>query len=89
MVIVLIKMYHIDDALITIDKAIEIDPRNPEAWYLKGMVLGTLGRYTDALPAFDKVIGLESNNEKAWHNKGASLLNLGRFEEALPLLRRR
>jgi Flp pilus assembly protein TadD len=43
-----------EEALDALDKATELNPKDSEAWYRKGMVLQTLGKEEEALKAFDK-----------------------------------
>ena len=48
-----------DEALRTFDKAIEIDPQNADAWYLKGMVLDDMGKHDEATQAYDEAIRID------------------------------
>ena len=42
-----------DEALVSIDKAIKIDPTLARPYFTKGMILFNMGRYEDAIKAFD------------------------------------
>ena len=44
--------------VLAFDKAIELDPSNPEAWFNKGYALAGLKRYDEAIAAFDTVQSL-------------------------------
>jgi len=72
-----------EEALQVVDKALERNPDDANAWYLMGMALGRLGRYEEALQAYDKVLELNPDDEHAWGAKGIALIELGRSEEAL------
>jgi tetratricopeptide (TPR) repeat protein len=45
-----------DDAIKSLDKAIEINPQFVSAWYNKGDVLGFQGKYNESINAFDEVV---------------------------------
>jgi tetratricopeptide (TPR) repeat protein len=72
-----------EEALVSIGKAIELDPANPNLWYDRGIALGDLGRYEEALVAYDKVTELSPEDARGWYNRGVVLVNLGRYKEAL------
>jgi tetratricopeptide (TPR) repeat protein len=55
------------DAAISYRKAIELDPRNENSWFLLGYLLGEfLDRYSEAEEAYRKAIELAPLNENAW-----------------------
>jgi tetratricopeptide (TPR) repeat protein len=68
------------------DKALEIDPKNADAWNNKGGALGSLGKHEEAIEYYDKALKIDPKNAMAWTNKGWSLSNLGRYEEAIEYL---
>jgi tetratricopeptide (TPR) repeat protein len=72
-----------EEALKAFEKAIEINPTDPEAWYNKGVALGKLGKNEEALKAFEKAIEINPTDPEAWYNKGVTLSKLGKDEEAL------
>jgi tetratricopeptide (TPR) repeat protein len=45
--------------VLAFEKAIELDPSNPEAWFNKGYALAGLKRYDEAIAAFDTVQSLD------------------------------
>ena len=45
-----------NESMEAIDEALQIDPKNPRAWELKGSVLSQMKKYNESLEAFDKAI---------------------------------
>ncbi len=43
----------------------EVDPKNANAWYNKGVALSYLSQYNEAIQAIDKAIELDPKSEKA------------------------
>ncbi|MBE9572188.1 MAG: tetratricopeptide repeat protein [Proteobacteria bacterium] len=74
------------EALEEIEKAIEIDPNNADAWAMKGSVLSDLGRHQEAFEALEKSLELDPDNLNALMHKSYSLFNLGRDQEAIFLV---
>ena len=55
-----------------------------EAWYNKGVVLGSLDRHDEAVTAFDQAINIMPDKHRdLYYNKGVSLEALDRPEEAI------
>jgi len=79
----LILLGRYDEALRTIDTALDINPHNEVAWLNKGNAFTKLGRLVDALRCFNAAIKVNPAYEVAWNNKGNALARLGKFEEAL------
>jgi tetratricopeptide (TPR) repeat protein/ribosomal protein L40E len=79
----LIILGRYEDALVSIDRALDINPRNEVAWLNKGNALTKMGRLLDALRSFNAAIKVNPAYEVAWNNKGNALARLGRYEEAL------
>ncbi len=71
------------DALTAFDKALQVDPRNADAWISCGIELRKLNRDEDAMAAFVKSIEVHPNNSRAWMLRGMLLGRLDRDEEAL------
>ena len=70
-----------EEALEYHNKAIELNPENPEYWRCKGNCLKELHRYEEAIICFDKSIELEPHGISLI-GKIRSLEKLGRNEEA-------
>ncbi|MEK7518207.1 MAG: tetratricopeptide repeat protein, partial [Patescibacteria group bacterium] len=57
------------EAIACFDRAIEIDPRYADAWYMKGLALGPLGKYQEAIEAFENVIKFAPSHDRAQNAK--------------------
>ena len=77
-----------------LDKAIELDFRNAEAWKIKGTILSVKsGLFSNkpveekfqhqTLACYEKALELDPEMGDGWQNKGELLKSMGRFEEAL------
>ncbi|ESS08492.1 MAG: hypothetical protein A07HN63_01722 [uncultured archaeon A07HN63] len=71
-----------EEALEHAERAVEIDPRFPQAWYNRGFFLVERGLTEDALNAFDNAIRLGMRNAEILEEKARALEELGREEEA-------
>ena len=49
----------------SLDKAIQTNPEDANAWYERGLILRRLGHYQDALTSFDKALELNPENTNA------------------------
>jgi Tfp pilus assembly protein PilF len=70
-------------ALPYFERATEIDPSYPEAWYQAGYCYGVLGRHNDALRASKQAAKLRPEWAEAYINIGASSYALGQFKDAV------
>jgi Flp pilus assembly protein TadD len=61
------------DAIHWLEKAVEFDPRNADAWYSLGRCYYTQSSFRDAERAFQKVLELEPKNVKAAENLALTL----------------
>ena len=71
-----------EQALEHAEKAVEIDPRFPQAWYNRGFFLVERGLLEDAVTAFDNAIRLGMRNAEVLEEKARTLDELGREDEA-------
>ncbi len=78
----LMQSHNYTEALKLFDKAIEVNPQDAYAWWLKGNALRRLMRPSDAIDAYNAAIVRDSNDSKAL-NKGVDLAYLDRPDEAL------
>ncbi|MEI7857666.1 MAG: tetratricopeptide repeat protein [Methanomicrobiales archaeon] len=58
-----------NEALSYYNKALSLDPNNPEAWYLRASVLIDTGKSKEALLDCEKAIALDQNYAPAWSKK--------------------
>ena len=80
---VLKKLGRYDEALKSINRAIELDPTSYFAYHEKGNVLWELGKPKEALECFDKAIELDPTSHFAYHEKSNVLWKLDKPKEAL------
>ena len=71
-----------EQALDHAERAVEIDPRLPHAWYNRGFFLLERGLDEDALDAFDNALRLGYRSAEIFEEKAHALENLGRDDEA-------
>jgi tetratricopeptide (TPR) repeat protein len=62
-----------NESIISLDKALAIDPKNIHALTEKANALGGLGNYPEAIAYYDKVLSIDPKNVPALDNKGLSL----------------
>ena len=51
------------------DKALEIDPKEKDAWFEKGIALGSLGKFEEEIECYEKALEIDPGYKKAWFNK--------------------
>ncbi|AUV83609.1 hypothetical protein C2R22_19795 [Salinigranum rubrum] len=73
---------HTEQALEHAERAVEIDPRFPQAWYNRGFFLSERGLFEDAVNAFDNAIRLGMRSAEVLEEKALALEELGESEEA-------
>jgi len=71
-----------EEALDHAERAVEIDPRFPQAWYNRGFFLSERGLYEDAVDAFDNALRLGMRNADILEEKAMALEELGEEEAA-------
>jgi len=71
-----------EEALEHAERAVEIDPRFPQAWYNRGFFLSERGLFEDAVNAFDNAIRLGMRNADILEEKALALEELGEEEAA-------
>jgi len=74
---------NLEDAILEIGIALNIDPKAPFAYYNRGIVLQALMRFADALASYDEAIALNPDYAEAFCNRGNVLAELMRLEESL------
>jgi tetratricopeptide (TPR) repeat protein len=71
-----------DQMLAAIERELEKDPDNSEAWAAKADILYSLDMYEDAIYCCNKSLKINPNNEFTWATKCHALNELGRHDEA-------
>jgi len=74
-----------EEALQYFNKAIELNPKNPNFYTYKGNTLLNLQRFEEAIASYDKAIELDPKNPDFYYNKGIALADFQRFDEAISL----
>ncbi len=77
-----------EEALVQVDRALELKPRYTPGWCNRAVILEKLGRMDDALAAYDSALKHDSEAYVVWHNKGALLYKLKRQDEAVRCFRK-
>jgi tetratricopeptide (TPR) repeat protein len=71
-----------EEALEHAERAVELDPRFPQAWYNRGFFLRERGLLDEAVNAFDNALRLGMRNADLLEEKALALEELGEEEEA-------
>lgn len=71
-----------EEALVSFNQALEIQPDDHAAWVFRGVVLIHLGRYSEALASCEKALAIQPNDKQAWIFRGAALHYLGQYKRA-------
>ncbi|MDD5299057.1 MAG: tetratricopeptide repeat protein [Gallionella sp.] len=74
-----------DEAMVLLDKVLELEPDNAIALNEKGVILSSQGDIASALRAFDKCIQIDPLLEMGYRNLYAALITCGRYEEAVSI----
>ncbi len=78
----------LQEAIFSLDKALQLDPQNFSALLCKGRCLSVLALFDEAISYFDKALNLDPNYFDPWAGKGMCLLSKGNFREAILCLNR-
>jgi len=71
------------EAMAYYNKALSIDPKFAEGWYLRASVLIDTGKPEEALVDCERALALNHNYADAWSKKALAFFNLERFEEGV------
>jgi Flp pilus assembly protein TadD len=71
------------EALFYYEKALVLDPSNPETWCLRAAAFIEIGRIEEALKDCENALALNQNYADAWSKMGYALYNLGRFDDTV------
>jgi Tfp pilus assembly protein PilF len=78
-----IKGGHPRDAERTLRQALEVDPRNPSAWYLRGVLAHQADRAPEARKAFEQVNAAIPNHAPTLNNLGVVLFRQRQYGGAM------
>jgi len=78
-----VKNNQASKALNTIQRALNTDPNDPVAWFIKGNVLAELREYNGAVDCFESALSRDPNISEAWNNLGVALNELSQHEQAI------
>lgn len=70
------------DALLPMQKAVQLSPQDAEAQNNLGIILTNLGRLEESVASYRRALQISRNYAQAHSNLGATLQKLGRLEEA-------
>lgn len=71
------------EAALSFNEAIELDPKNSEALSELGLILSKIKKYELALQLFGRALEIEPGNPLTWRRQGNAFLYSGRTAEAL------
>ncbi|MEP4035488.1 tetratricopeptide repeat protein [Pseudophaeobacter sp.] len=77
---------NLDEAATCLNKACELNPKDPSTFSSMADVHRAQGHIDNALALFDKALSLDDSHLNALNNKANTLIDLGRLNEAAPLL---
>lgn len=72
-----------EEALKTVDLALEIQPKSGEAWNNKAVVLRELKQYKAAFATFSRALVYKKDCAKIWVNRAELFIRVGWFKKAL------
>jgi tetratricopeptide (TPR) repeat protein len=72
-----------ESALMALDEALAIQESYLDAWLVKGVIYGKLGKCSDALKCYEKALEINPRLVDAMRLKGATFTSMGSFEKAL------
>ncbi len=75
-----------EEALNSLETALQINPGNANYWFNKGMILEKTERYAEAQEAYSQAATLNPSLDMAWYRQGWILAMQGSYNESLPLL---
>ena len=71
------------EALTLAGKAIEREPKNAQARFVRGLAHESLKKHTEAVADFDKAVDLDAKLAEAYDHRGSERFKLGQIKESL------
>jgi tetratricopeptide (TPR) repeat protein len=81
--LVLIDLDRPDEAIASLNEALQIEPQNMTTLRARGMTFYELGHNDKALADYEKILEINNDAYDVWSNKGLVLAALGKWEEAI------
>ena len=75
-----------ESAMTSLDEAISIQEKYPDAWLIKGVIWTKLGKCNDALKCYDKALEINNGFTEALRLKSATYTSLGSHDKAIECL---
>jgi tetratricopeptide (TPR) repeat protein len=76
----------IEDALMFLNRSLDITPNNIEVLLNKGFILEKIDEVDESNIIYDEILTIDPNNKFALNNKSYNLRRMGFFEDALKLI---
>lgn len=80
---ILLQKQRYEEAILLLNKAIDKNPENADAFNARGVALFELGKYKDALLDYEQAIRLDSQNYKPFYNRGEVYRVQKKYEQAI------
>ncbi len=74
---------HYEDAIVVLNKAIELNPRNAEALNGRGITHYYRQQYDKAIDDYTKAIKMDPNLAKIYYNRGIAYTNKNQYDRAI------
>ena len=84
----MIRLDELEKALLSFDRALELDTEYSDAWNNRGVVFLELGRLPEAIVALDRSIELNPQNGNTWYNLARVYGTMQNKEQTLSSLKR-
>ena len=73
---------HVNEALVDINKSLELNPDVSYSWYLKARILMGKSNYDDALECFKKAVSIDKNIDCYWFDMASCYLSMSMHDDA-------
>ncbi len=80
---ILNEMGKYDEAVLLMQRVLEENVRDDEAWFIFATILENMGRYQDAEEAYGQCVRFNPRNLGCWLNRGNILFEMEKYDESL------
>ena len=77
-----------DEAVVDLERSLELERAEPEHHNLLGFCLFKLGRHAEAVTSFERAVALDPGSAVDWANIGVNLERLGEHQRAVEMYRK-